>query len=329
MKLATFNNGNLDGQLVIVNRNLTQYVHALHIAPFMQRALDYWDDSHLELSYLAGELEAGTSEKPRPSPFEIKNFLAPLPRAYQWLDGSAYLNHVELVRKARGAVMPPEFLTDPLMYQGGSDPLLSATSDIEVVSEDYGIDLEAEVAVITDHVPMGVSEADAGDYILLITILNDVSLRNLIPTELSKGFGFVQGKPPTAFAPVFVTPDELGSAWRDYKVHLPLRTWINNEPFGSPNAGVDMQFNFAQLIAHAAKTRPLKAGTIIGSGTISNKDASKGFCCLAEARMIETIELGSPKTPFLKFGDTVKIEMTDDQGNNIFGTIEQKVVKKQ
>ena len=325
MKLATLNNQTRDGFLVVVNKKLTHYADASHIAPTMQQALDSWHQVKNSLEELAADLE---KQKITSEPFLVQNALAPLPRAYQWLDGSAYLNHVELVRKARGAVMPPEFLEDPLMYQGGSDTMLSATADIEVSSEDYGIDLEAEIAVITDDVSMATPAEKAGEHICLLTILNDVSLRSLIPTELAKGFGFMQSKPPTAFSPVFVTPDELGEAWQNDKIHLPLRTWINNEWFGSPNAGVDMQFNFAQLVAHAAKTRPLGAGSIIGSGTISNKDSSQGFCCLAETRMIETIESGKPNTPFLSFGDTVKIEMTDTQGNNIFGTIEQKVVRK-
>jgi len=259
---------------------------------------------------------------------DLQRVAAPLPRAYQWLDGSAYLNHVELVRKARGAEMPASFLTDPLMYQGGADVMLGCRDAIVAGSEEHGIDLEAEVCVVTDDVPAACSPADAARRIQLIGIVNDISLRNLIPAELAKGFGFVHGKPPTAFAPAWATPDELGDAWRDAKVHLPLRAWVNEQPLGAPECGIDMQFDFAQLIAHAAKTRPLGAGTIIGSGTISNRDPARGFCCLAEARMLETIEHGRPRTAFLKFGDRVKIDMTCADGASIFGSIEQTVRRR-
>ena len=253
--------------------------------------------------------------------------MAPLPRAYQWLDGSAFLNHVQLVRKSRGVEMPEEFLEDPLMYQGGSDTMLGSRDDIEVVDFEQGVDLEAEVVVVTNDLRMNASVEEAGEAIILISIINDVSLRAIIPPELKKGFGFVHGKPPTAFAPVFATPDELGDQWQNFKVHLPMRTWINDEWFGNPNCGVEMQFNFAQLVAHAATTRPLKAGSIIGSGTISNSDETLGFSCLAEKRTIETIKTGSPSTPFLQLGDSVKIEILDTNGKSIFGSIEQTLTK--
>ena len=320
MKLATLNNGTRDGRLILVSPD-DHYIECEQW-PTLQLALDNWQQAEAELLQTYDLLRANSSD-------QVLNFsqlMAPLPRAYQWLDGSAYLNHVELVRKARGVTMPPEFLVDPLMYQGGSDTLLGCRDNITAASEDHGIDLEAEVCVITDDTPAACSLKEAGEHIKLIGILNDISLRNLIPAELAKGFGFIQGKPPTAFSPVFVTPDALNNHWQDCKVHLPLRVWINNQWFGHPNCGVDMQFNFAQLVAHAAKTRPLKAGTIIGSGTISNKDATKGFCCLAEIRMIETIAEGKPTTSFLKFGDTVKIDMLDQSGTSVFGSIEQQVM---
>ena len=262
---------------------------------------------------------------------------SPLPRAFQWADGSAYVNHVELVRKARNAEMPESFWTDPLMYQGGSDSFLGPRDEIPMADEAWGIDFEAEVAVVTGDVPMGVSAADAGDYIQLVMIVNDVSLRGLIPGELGKGFGFFQSKPSSAFSPVAVTPNELGDAWRDNKLHLPLLSDLNGEAFGKPEAGINMTFDFGQLIAHAAKSRPLVAGTIVGSGTVSNKlddgpgkpiaDGGVGYSCLAEIRTIETIESGAPKTSFMKFGDHIKIEMLDQSGASIFGSIEQTVVK--
>ncbi|MCF1440084.1 MAG: fumarylacetoacetate hydrolase family protein, partial [Shewanella sp.] len=253
--------------------------------------------------------------------------LSPLPRAFQWADGSAYVNHVELVRKARGADMPASFWTDPLVYQGGSDSFIAPRADIPLASEQWGIDFESEIAVITDDVPMGVSAADAASHIRLLMLVNDVSLRNLIPGELAKGFGFFQSKPSSSFSPVAVTPDELGDKWQDTKVHLPLVTHLNDELFGQPNAGVDMTFNFAELVSHVAKTRPLGTGAIIGSGTISNYDRSAGSSCLAEKRMLEVIADGKPSTPFMGFGDKVRIEMFDDEGNNIFGTIDQQVVE--
>jgi fumarylacetoacetate (FAA) hydrolase len=252
--------------------------------------------------------------------------MAPLPRAFQWADGSAYVNHVELVRRARNAEMPPEFWTDPLMYQGGGDDLLGAEDDIVCASEAYGIDFEAEVAVITSDVPMTATPADALRHVRLLMLVNDVSLRNLIPAELGKGFGFFQSKPATAFSPVAVTPDELGDAWREGRVHRPMTVHWNSKKVGQPDCGSDMVFHFGQLIAHAAKTRNLRAGSIVGSGTISNKDAKRGYCCIAEKRCLETIEHGAPTTEFMKFGDSVKIEMFDEAGKSIFGAIDQAVV---
>jgi len=325
MKLATRKTDHRDGRLIVVNRAIERYVDAPSEWPTMQAALDDWARARDELNAVYDALQAGEIEG---RAVDMHRLAAPLPRAHQWLDGSAYLNHVELVRKARGAEMPAAFLTDPLMYQGGSDTMLGWCDAIEARSESDGIDLEAEVCVVTDDVPAGCAPGDAARHIQLISIVNDISLRNLIPAELGKGFGFVQGKPPSAFAPVFATPDELGDAWRDSKVHLPLRAWVNDAPLGAPECGVDMQFDFAQLIAHAAATRPLGAGSIIGSGTISNRDASRGFCCLAEARMIETIAHGKPRTAFLKFGDRVKIDMTDANGETLFGRIEQTVMRR-
>jgi fumarylacetoacetate (FAA) hydrolase len=260
-------------------------------------------------------------------PFDPAACAAPLPRAYHWVDGSAYVNHVELVRKARGAEMPASFWTDPLVYQGGSDDLLGPRDDVPFGDTGWGIDLEAEVAVITDDVPMATAAADAAGHIKLLVLVNDWSLRGLIPGELAKGFGFYQAKPATSFSPVVVTPDELGGAWRDSRVHLPLLSRINGQEFGRPEAGIDMTFNFSQLIAHVTKTRRLGAGAIIGSGTVSNYDRSRGSSCLAERRTLEQIESGSARTPFLKFGDRVSIEMRDEQGRNIFGTLDNKVTR--
>lgn len=329
MKLASLNAGR-DGRLVVVSKDLSRCQLASDVAPTLQAALDNWDGCAARLEALASELESGAGE-----PFDPAAVASPLPRAYQWADGSAYVNHVELVRKARGAEMPDSFWTDPLMYQGGSDSFIGPREPILAASEDWGIDFEAEVAIVTGDVPMGVSAADAPDYVRLIMIVNDVSLRNLIPGELAKGFGFFQSKPSSAFSPVAVTPDELGDAWRDAKLHLPLLSFLNDEPFGKPDAGVDMTFDFGQLIAHAAKSRPLEAGTIIGSGTISNKldggpgkpiaDGGVGYSCIAEIRMIETIESGAPTTSFLKFGDRVRIEMLDADGESIFGSIDHDV----
>lgn len=319
MKLATLKDHSRDGKLVVVSSDLTRATEA---GMTMQAALDNWDKVEPALRKLSHDLEAGGAQE---IPFYTHMCASPLPRAYQWADGSAYVNHVELVRKARGAEMPPSFWTDPLMYQGGSDSFLSPTEDIRFENEEGGIDFEGEVAVVTGDVPMGTPTHAAGDYIRLIMLVNDVTLRYIAQPELAKGFGFFQSKPSSAFSPVAVTPDVLGDAWRDNKVHLPLVTHWNGVQFGAPDCGVDMVFDFAQLIAHAAKTRPLCAGTIIGSGTVSNKDRSKGHSCIVEKRMLEKVEGGEFKTPFMKFGDTVKIEMFDRAGKTIFGAIEQKV----
>lgn len=324
MKLASLKHGR-DGRLCVVSRDLSKLLPVDGLIPTLQLALDSWAVAapKLEAAYAAlNDGKAGGAIA-----FDATKLAAPLPRAFQWCDGSAYLNHVELVRKARGAQMPPEFLHDPLMYQGGSDDFLGPADDILVADEAYGIDLEGEVAAITDDVPMGVSPETAAGHIKLLLLVNDVSLRNLIPNELAKGFGFFHGKPSTAFSPVAVTPDELGDAWKGEKIHLPLVSHINGSKFGAPEAGDDMQFSLAQLIAHAAKTRRLRAGCIVGSGTVSNRDASRGFSCLAEIRMIETINEGKPKTGFLKFGDHVRIEMLDRAGRSVFGAIDQRVVK--
>ena len=323
MKIASIDNGTRDGQLVVVSRDLQRCVVASEIAPTLQAALDAWERCASALSHLANRLESREIEGWR---FDVARALAPLPRAYQWVDGSAYVNHVELVRKARGAEMPASFWTDPLVYQGGSDDLLGAQQDAQFASEEFGIDLEGEVAVITDDVPMGTSSTTAGEHIKLVMLVNDWSLRNLIPAELAKGFGFYQSKPSTAFSPVAVTPDELGSAWSDHRVHLPLSIRVNDQVFGAPNAGIDMTFDFAKLIAHITKTRNARAGTIVGSGTVSNYDRSKGSACIAERRCLEQIEQGKPVTSFLKFGDRVRIEMFDDLGQSIFGAIDQLVV---
>jgi fumarylacetoacetate (FAA) hydrolase len=324
MKLATLADGSRDGRLVVVGRDLQRAGSASSVAPTLQAALDDWDRAAPALAALARELEAGRAEN---FAFDPARALAPLPRAYHWVDGSAYVNHVELVRKARGATMPESFWTDPLVYQGGSDDLLPPMADVPFASEDWGIDFEGEVAVVTDDVPTGVDAAAARGHIQLIMLVNDWSLRNLIPNELAKGFGFYQSKPATAFSPVAVTPDELGPAWKDGKVRLRLTVHLNGELFGRPDAGVDMTFDFGELIAHAAKTRRLGAGSIVGSGTVSNRDRSAGSTCLAERRMLETLEQGRPKTPFLSFGDRVRIEMFDAAGDSIFGAIDQRVVK--
>ncbi len=328
MKLASLKHGR-DGRLVVVSDSLERYLVADTVAPTLQAALDDWDNAAPGLEELAGRVDTEGEA------FDPAACSAPLPRAYQWADGSAYVNHVELVRKARGAEMPESFWTDPLMYQGGSDAFIGPHDPVLAADEAWGIDFEAEVTVITGDVPMGVSADDALDYIRLVTIVNDVSLRNLIPGELAKGFGFFQSKPSSAFAPVAVTPATLGSAWQGGKLRLPLMSTLNGTAFGKPDAGVDMTFDFGQLIAHAAKTRPLSAGAIIGSGTISNKldggpgktiaDGGVGYSCLAELRTIETIEHGKPQTPFMQFGDHIRIEMLDEQGASIFGAIDQVV----
>jgi fumarylacetoacetate (FAA) hydrolase len=324
MKLATLKDGSRDGQLAVVSRDLRQAHFATAIAPTLQRALDDWDFIAAQLNDLYQTLNEGRAR--HAFAFDPKSCMAPLPRAFQWADGSAYVNHVELVRKARGAEMPEEFWTDPLMYQGGSDDLLGPCDDIVCPSEKFGIDFEGEVAVVTGDVKMGSKPEDCAAQIRLLLLVNDVSLRNLIPAELAKGFGFFQSKPATAFSPVAVTPDELGDAWRDGKVHLPLAVHWNGQKVGAPNAGEDMTFNFFQLIAHIAKTRNARAGSIVGSGTVSNLDRSHGYACIAEKRSLETIADGKPSTPFMTFGDTVRIEMFDAQGASIFGAIDQKVV---
>jgi fumarylacetoacetate (FAA) hydrolase len=324
MKLASYKSGR-DGQLYIVSNDLTKTISAISVAPTLQAALDEWDVCAPKLLALHQALEDGSAKNFEN--FDQSKCASPLPRAYQVADGSAYLNHVELVRKARGAEMPESFLTDPLMYQGVSDTILDPTQDIEVISEDFGIDFEGEIAIITTDVPMGVSAEDAPQYIALVMTMNDVSLRNLIPNELGKGFGFFNAKPPSAFSPTAVTPESLGDAWDGRKFTKPLISTLNGAECGQPNCGVEMQFDFGELIAHAAKTRPLGAGAIIGSGTISNSNRAVGYSCLAEIRMIEKIESGEFKTPFMKFGDSIKIEAKDANGQSIFGTIEQKIVQ--
>ncbi|WP_439844045.1 fumarylacetoacetate hydrolase family protein [Aeromonas dhakensis] len=323
MKLATLNNGKRDGALVVVSRDLSRAVRVPHLAATLQAALDEWAELAPKLTAVYQQLNDGACADA--FPFDETACLSPLPRAYQWADGSAYVNHVELVRKARGAEMPESFWHDPLMYQGGSDSFLPPRGTIPMGSEEWGIDFESEIAVITDDVPMGTSPQAAAGHIKLLMLVNDVSLRNLIPGELAKGFGFFQSKPSSSFSPLAITPDELGDDWRDGKVHLPLETHLNGALFGAPDAGVDMTFNFYELIAHAAKTRPLGAGCIIGSGTVSNYDRSRGSSCLAELRMLEIIESGQATTPFLRFGDTVSIAMQDRNGMSLFGTILQRV----
>ncbi|MFB4367551.1 MULTISPECIES: fumarylacetoacetate hydrolase family protein [unclassified Pseudomonas] len=322
MKLASLNQGR-DGALVVVSRDLSRAVLVAQIAPTLQAALDDWTSKRPQLEAVYQRLNDGLEAKA--FDFDQRACHSPLPRAFHWADGSAYVNHVELVRKARGAEMPESFWHDPLMYQGGSDTFIAPHAPIRMGDEAWGIDLEAELAVITDDVPMGATPAQAAGHIQLLMLVNDVSLRNLIPGELGKGFGFYQSKPSSSFSPVAVTPDELGDSWRDGRVHRPLVSHINGALFGQPDAGTDMTFDFPTLIAHAARTRPLGSGTIIGSGTVSNYDRSAGSSCLAEKRMLEVIEHGEAKTPFLKFGDRVRIEMFDAAGASIFGAIDQQV----
>ena len=321
MKLASLKSGR-DGRLVVVHKALNSCVSVTEIAPTLQSALDNWSKCEplLRETYLALEANKISFET-----FDPSTCASPIPRAFHWVDGSAYVNHVELVRKARNAEMLKSFWSEPLVYQGGSDTFLDPMEPIQIAEEAWGIDFEAEVAVIVDDVPMGVPEEEAGQHIQLLMIVNDVSLRNLIPGELAKGFGFYQSKPSSAFSPVAVTPDALGEAWSDGKLHLPLRVTLNDKLIGEPNAGVDMTFNFPRLIAHVARSRPLCAGTIVGSGTVSNVDRSSGSCCLAEVRMLEIIANRKPKTEFMKFGDCVSIEMFDSKGDSIFGEIEQQV----
>ena len=323
MKLATLRDGSRDGQLTVVSRDLSLAHHATAIAGRLQNALDDWSFIAPQLEDLYQTLNEGRAR--HAFRFDSRVAMAPLPRAYQWADGSAYVNHVELVRKARGADMPNSFWTDPLMYQGGADDLLGPHDDIVCPNEEFGIDFEAEVAVITDDVAIGTTPAAAAGHIRLLMLVNDVSLRNLIPAELAKGFGFLQSKPATAFSPVAVTPDELGDAWHDAKVHRPLTVHWNERKVGEPNAGDDMTFDFTQLIAHVARTRRLSAGSIIGSGTVSNLDRSRGYCCIAERRSLEMIEAGAASTSFMKYEDRVRIEMFDEHGRSIFGAIDQRV----
>ncbi len=324
MKLATLKDGSRDGQLAVVSRDLTSAHYASGIASRLQQVLDDWNFLSPQLEDLSTTLNHGRAR--HAFPFEPAMCMAPLPRACQWVDGSAYLNHVELVRKARGADMPASFFDDPLMYQGGSDDLQGAREPIVCVSEDFGIDFESEVAVVTGDVPMGTDATAALDAIRLVMLANDVSLRHLIPPELAKGFGFLQSKPATAFSPVAVTPDELGTAWQGGRVHLNLETQWNGKRVGLCDAGPEMTFHFGQLIAHVCKTRRMRAGSIVGSGTVSNKDWSRGYSCIAEKRAIETIESGAPKTEFMRYGDTVRIEMKGGDGASLFGAIEQRVV---
>ncbi|MHA6204634.1 fumarylacetoacetate hydrolase family protein [Dyella soli] len=323
MKLGSLKEGGRDGTLIVVGRDLQQAVRATGIAATLQAALDDWSNTAPRLNALSDELNNGTAAGA--FALDMGAMAAPLPRAYEFVDGSAYLPHVERVRRARGAEVPASFYTDPLMYQATSAGFLGPRDPVVVPSEDYGIDLEAEVIVVTDDVPMAVTPAQAAEHIQLVGLVNDVSLRGLIPAELAKGFGFLQSKPRSALSPVLVTPDELGDHWRDDKLHLPMRTWLNGQWFGEVECGVDMQFNFAQLVAHVAKTRPLTAGTIVGSGTIANEDTGKGASCLAEQRTVETLRDGKPTTPFLKFGDSLRIDVTDSAGASIFGAIEQQV----
>ncbi|MFP5373607.1 MAG: fumarylacetoacetate hydrolase family protein [Gammaproteobacteria bacterium] len=326
MKLGSLKEGGRDGTLIVVSRDLGRAVQAAGIAPTLQRALEDWSNLAPRLRALSEALEEGRAD----GAFEldVARLAAPLPRAYEFVDGSAYLPHVERVRRARGAEVPESFYTDPLMYQATSAGFYGPRDPVRVPDEAHGIDLEAEIVVVTDDVPMGVTPEQAAGHIQLVGLVNDVSLRNLIPGELAKGFGFLQSKPRSALSPVFVTPDELGEAWRGNKLHLPLVTHVNGQWFGAPEAGVDMQFDFAQLVAHAARTRPLSAGTIVGSGTIANQDTSKGASCFAEKRTVEALEHGAPRTPFMKFGDRVRIEMLDREGRSIFGAIEQTIERQ-
>lgn len=326
MKLGTIRDGSRDGILVVVSRDLKKAVRAEGIARTLQSALDDWADKGAALDLLYKGLNAGRVQVGA-IPFDPKLVMAPLPRAYQWVDGSAYLVHAERVRRSRGAELPQSAYTDPLMYQGSSDTMQGPHDDIAMDDEAWGIDFEGEIVAVMGDVPMGAGEAQCAERIRLLTIVNDVSLRGLIPAELAKGFGFLHGKPSTAFAPVMATPDELGAAWKDATIHRPLVSMLNGKVVGQPDAGADMSFSLARLAAHAAKTRALAAGTIVGSGTVANRDETKGCSCIAEIRAIETIKHGKPVTPFMRFGDTIRIDMQDDAGATIFGAIEQKVVR--
>lgn len=326
MKLASLKSTQCrDGELCIVSRDLLQAVNVKHIIPTLQQALEQWEQFKFVLEEYYQKLNAKSLEQT--FAFDPKKFASPLPRSYQWVDGSAYVNHVALVRKARGAEMPTNFWTDPLMYQGGSDGFLGPHDPIPVTDLAYGVDFEAEVAIITNDVPMGVNSQNAVQHIALFMLVNDVSLRNLIPDELAKGFGFYQSKPASSFSPVAVTADELGSYWDGQRLHLPLCSYLNGTLFGEPNAGVDMTFSFPELIAHAAKTRSLSAGTILGSGTVSNCDTSHGSSCIAEKRTLEIIAHGKPTTPFMQWHDRITIEMKTETGESIFGSIDQEVIK--
>ena len=325
MKLATLKDGSRDGLLAVVSRDLSQAHHATGIATRMQQVLDDWNFVSPQLEDLYATLNGGKAR--HAFPFDPQQCMAPLPRAYQWADGSAYINHVELVRRARGAEMPPSFYTDPLMYQGGSDDFLGPCDDAPLLSEDWGIDFESEVAVVTGDVRMGTTPEAALDSVRLVMLANDWSMRHLIPAELAKGFGFLQSKPATAFSPVAVTPDELGAAWQGGRLHRMLQSTWNGRVVGRCEAGPEMTFHFGQLIAHLAKTRNVRAGSIIGSGTVSNKDWTRGWSCIAEVRAIETIEHGEAKTAFMKFGDRIRIEMLGDDGQSLFGAIDQQVVR--
>ena len=324
MKLATYKDGSRDGQLLVVSRDLSAAHYATGIASKLQQVLDDWNFMSPQLQDLYEMLNSGKAR--HAFPFDAAQCMAPLPRAYQWADGSAFINHVELVCKARNSEVPATFYTDPLMYQGGSDDFIGPCDDVVVASEDFGIDFEAEVAVITGDIPMRASPAQALEGIRLIMLANDVSLRHLIPDELATGFGFVQSKPATAFSPVAVTLDEVSDVWKDGRLHLTLQSTWNGRKVGMCDAGSDMTFNFGQLIAHLCKTRNVRAGSVVGSGTVSNKDRSRGYSCIAEKRAIETIENGKPKTAFMKFGDTIRIEARGKDGQSVFGAINQKVV---
>lgn len=325
MKLATLRDGTRDGKLIVVRRDGAVYAEAKGIAPTLQAALDDWEHAEPQLRALAEKLEKGEVAG---TPVEVEKLHSPLPRAYEWVDGSAYINHVILVRKARGAEPPETLRTDPLVYQGGSGTFLAPTEDIPLADPDWGCDFESEICVVLGDTPQGTKASEAGQHVRLLMLCNDVTLRNLIPAELAKGFGFFQGKPSSAFSPFAITPDELGDAWRDGRVHLRLKTWLNGELVGDTDAGPEMHFSFHDLIQHIARTRSFTAGTILGSGTVSNEDRERGISCLAERRMIETIENGKPSTPFMKPGDVVEIEMFDEAGKSLFGRIRQKVVQK-
>ena len=326
MKLGSLKEGGRDGTLIVVSRDLAHAVRATGIAPTLQRALEDWSNLAPRLNALSDALNDGSADGV--FALDVQQLAAPLPRAYEFVDGSAYLPHVARVRRARGAEVPASFYSDPLMYQATSAGFSGPRDPVRVADADHGIDLEAEIVVVTDDVPMGVSPAQAAMHIQLVGLVNDVSLRNLIPGELAKGFGFLQSKPRSSLSPVFVTPDELDGHWRDCKLHLPMLTHVNGDWFGAPDAGVDMQFDFSQLVAHVARTRPLSAGTIVGSGTIANEDTSKGASCFAEKRTVETLEHGEPSTPFLQFGDLVRIEMLDPSGASVFGAIEQRIERQ-